>query len=117
MGRRWWFVRAFGVAAIFVACTSPTLPLPPPALPTISTGESPQTYHLRSERGSIGHALIIAVNRDATLKPEERVSGTIADADGSWEMDVFGNPGNVLDLSQESGTERSPTIDVTLPAR
>jgi hypothetical protein len=32
-------------------------------------------------------------------------------------MDVLGKPGDVLDLSQESGSDRSPTIDVTLPAR
>lgn len=113
MGRRWFVA----VSAILLACTSPTLPLPPPALPTISTGESVQSYHLKSEHGSIANALVIAVNRDATLKPEDRVAGTIADANGSWEMDVVGKPGDVLDLSQESGSDRSPSIDVTLPGR
>ncbi|MFO0735766.1 MAG: hypothetical protein U0270_07800 [Labilithrix sp.] len=119
MGRRWSvrLLHVLGIAAVAVACTSPTLPLPPPALPTISTSENPQAYHLKSERGSIGGALVIAVNRDTNLKPEERVSGTISDADGSWEMDVLGKPGDILDLSQESGSNRSPTIDVTLPAR
>ena len=76
-----------------------------------------QTYHLKSEHGSIANALIVAVNRDTTLKPEDRVTGTIADANGSWEMDVPGKAGDVLDLSQESGSDRSPSIDVTLPAR
>jgi hypothetical protein len=113
MGRRWFVA----VSAILLACTSPTLPLPPPALPTISTSESVQTYHLKSDHGSIANALVIAVNRDTTLKPEDRVTGTIADANGSWEMDVPGKAGDVLDLSQESGSDRSPTIDVTLPAR
>ena len=111
-------LRAFGVCAVLVACTSPTLPLPPPALPTISVSETnPQAYHLKSEQGTIGGALVIAVNRDTTMKPEERVSGTIADGDGTWEMDVLGKPGDVLDLSQESGSARSGSIDVTLPAR
>ena len=116
MGRRS-PLRVLGVFAILVACTSPTLPLPPPALPTISTGETAQTYHLKSEHGSIANALVIAVNRDTTMKAEDRVTGTIADADGTWEMDVLGKPGDVLDVSQESGSNRSPTIDVTLPAR
>jgi hypothetical protein len=116
MGR--WLLRAFGIGAVLLACTSPTLPLPPPALPSVFVSETnPQAYRLKSDRGSIGGALIVAVNRDETLKPEDRVSGTIADAEGSWEMDVLGKPGDVLDLSQENGTTRSGTIDVTLPAR
>lgn len=116
MGRRW-SLRVLGLAGVLLACTSPTLPLPPPSLPTITTGESAQAYHLKSDRGTIAHALVIAVNRDQTMKPEERVSGTIADENGSWEMDVLGKAGDVLDLSQESGATRSPSIDVTLPAR
>lgn len=116
MGRRW-SLRVLGIAAILVACTSPTLPLPPPALPTISVGETPQTYHLKSEQGSIANALVVAVNRDTSLRAEDRVTGTIADSNGTWEMDVLGKPGDVLDLSQESGSNRSPTVDVTLPAR
>lgn len=115
MGR--WLLRAFGIAAVLVACVSPTLPLPPPALPTISLGQSEQAYHLKSERGTIANALVIAVNRDLNLPAEQRVSGTIADANGTWEMDVIGKAGDVLDLSQESGSDRSPSIDVTLPSR
>lgn len=115
MGR--WFVRMLGVAAVLVACTSPTLPLPPPALPTISTSAQADSFHLKSERGTIANALVITVSRNTTLTAEQRVSGTIADSDGSWEMDVVGQPGDVLDLSQESGSERSAPISVTLPAR
>jgi hypothetical protein len=117
MGGWWRRIRAIGAAAILFACTSPTLPLPPPALPTVMAGASPTSYHLKSERGTLANALVVAVNRDTSLTPEERVSGTIADSNGSWEMDVVGKPGDVLDLSQESGSDRSATIDVTLPAR
>ncbi|MBX3231636.1 MAG: hypothetical protein KIT84_23585 [Labilithrix sp.] len=115
MGRRW-LARALMIVAV-AACTSPTLPLPPPALPTISAGTEPNSYTLRSERGAIPNALLVAVSRNETLLPEERVNGTIANAEGTWEMTVKGQPQDVIDLTQDSGTGTSPSIAITLPAR
>lgn len=115
MGRL--LVRMLGVAAVLVACTSPTLPLPPPALPTISTSAQADSFHLKSERGTIANALVVTVSRNTTLTPEQRVNGTIADGDGSWEMDVIGQPGDIVDISQESGSERSAPVSITLPPR
>jgi hypothetical protein len=97
-----------------LACTSPTLPLPPPALPTVSLGNEPNTFRLSSERGSLPNALIVVVNRNELLPRTERVQGTIADEQGSWELDVIGRVGDIVDISQEDGTTRSPATSVTL---
>lgn len=105
---------AFVAATALVACTSPTLPLPPPTAPTISTGSQPDTYKLSSHEGTEPNALVIIVNRNVDLPRSERVSGTIADEHGSWEVEVVAKPGDVLDISQDTGSARSPSTTVTV---
>lgn len=100
--------------ALGLGCTSPTLPLPPPALPTVTVGTDPTLFHLKSDRGAIPNALVLAVNRNESLPRSERVAGTIADAQGSWDLDIHGHVGDVLDISQDDGTTLSPSIEVTL---
>jgi hypothetical protein len=104
---------ALAIAACF-ACTSPTLPLPPPTAPTISIGSEPNTFRLKSERGAIPNALIVVVSRNPNLSSNQRVEGTIADTQGSWELDVMGTAGDIVDISQEDGVTRSPATTVTL---
>ncbi|MBX3214445.1 MAG: hypothetical protein KF850_20585 [Labilithrix sp.] len=100
--------------AVGIACTSPTLPLPPPALPTVSVGSEPSSFRLRSDRGAIPNALIVVVNRNEQLPREQRVEGTIADELGSWELEITANAGDTIDISQEDGTTRSPTTTMVL---
>jgi hypothetical protein len=107
--RSWLLV---GVAALVMACTTPTLPLPPPTAPSIATGSEPDTVTLTSQNGSEPNALIIVVNRNPDHPRDKRVSGTLADEHGSWVLDVFAKPGDFLDISQESGTVRSPPTTV-----
>lgn len=102
------------MAALALACTSPTLPLPPPALPAISAGTEPNTYRLSSDQGALPNALIVVVNRNESLPRDKRVDGTIADDKGSWEVTVFATPGDVLDIAQESGTTRSSSTQLTV---
>lgn len=116
--RRWLGAARAGIVTLAIsfglACTSPTLPLPPPTLPTISVGSEPNTFRLKSEKGAIPNALIVVVNRNESLSRSDRVEGTIADAQGSWELDVVGRVGDVVDISQEDGVTRSPATTVTL---
>jgi len=108
--RSWLVVVALALAA---ACTSPTLPLPPPALPTITTGTTPEHFKLSSPAGGAEpNALIIVVNRNPDLPRTKRVSGTIADDQGAWEVEVFASTGDFLDVSQEAAGVRSPTQTV-----
>src|ERR1700744_4108541 len=103
---RRFLARALLLGGLVVACTSPTLPLPPPALPSITASiATPNTYQLQSDRGAIPNALIITINRNTTLTNQQRVTGTIADANGTWTMSVYAKPGDVLDLTQESGSD------------
>ena len=107
------FVAALALACTS-ACTSPTLPLPPPAAPLISTGSDPDHFKLTSIQGSEPNALIIIVNRREDLPRDQRVSGTIADEKGSWDATVIAKVGDVLDISQESGSTQSPGTTVTV---
>lgn len=107
-------VSVVGVAGSSVSCVSPTLPLPPPTAPIIATGTEPDTFKLTSVNGALPNALIVVVNRNETLARDKRVSGTIADANGSWDVTVIAKVGDALDISQESGTTTSPPITVTV---
>ena len=101
-------------AAFALACVSPTLPLPPPSAPIISTGTEPDTFKLASIQGAEPNALVVVVNRREDLPRNKRVSGTIADERGSWDVTVVAKVGDVLDISQESGSTRSPGTTVTV---
>lgn len=109
-------LRVLGAAfvAAMVACTSPTLPLPPPTAPSVSTGSTPDFVHLSSPNGAEPNALIVIVNRNTDLPRNERVTGTLADENGSWDVDVRAKPNDVLDISQESGSTRSPVTTITV---
>ncbi|HVH44642.1 MAG TPA: hypothetical protein VM925_19945 [Labilithrix sp.] len=106
-------VTALAVAGV-IACTSPTLPLPPPSLPTVSAGSEPNTFRLKSDKGALPNALIIVVNRNPSLSRDERVEGTLADEQGSWDLEIVGRTGDVVDVSQEHGDTQSGTTSVTL---
>ena len=100
--------------SLALGCTSPTLPLPPPIAPFVSKGTEPDTFKLSSIDGAEPNALIVVVNRNEDLPRNKRVSGTIADARGSWDVIVTAKVGDVLDISQEAGSTRSPGTTVTV---
>ena len=107
---------ALGLAALLaVSCASPTLPLPPPALPSIATSSTPGRYHLSSERGAEPNAVIIVFNRNPSVPLDQRVSGSQADGAGTWDAEVIASPGDYLDVRQEFGTTRSPPVTVQVP--
>lgn len=97
-----------------LACASPTLPLPPPSLPTVSAGVEPNTFRLSSDRGALPNALVIVVNRNAALSLDARVDGTFADEQGSWTITIAGHVGDIVDISQQQDEQASPTTSVTL---
>lgn len=102
------------LALLGIGCVTPTLPLPPPASPTIFEGAEQGTYRLSSDRGAVPNALIIIINRDESLSRDKRVSGTFADENGSWDALVYAKVGDVLDVSQESGDADSSATTVTV---
>ena len=106
----------FGAAcvAVSLACNSPTLPLPPPALPTV-TDIANGTVHLSSTKGVESNAIVVLYNRNPTVPLNKRVSGSQADGEGTWEQTIFASPGDVVDITQEFGSTRSTQTSVTIP--
>jgi hypothetical protein len=106
----------FALAALAaMSCASPTLPLPPPAQPIISKGPMPGVVHLTSNGGAEANAIIVIINHDPNIPLDKRVSGSQADANGTWDADVTANSGDILEVTQEFGSTRSPPIDVNIP--
>jgi hypothetical protein len=103
---------ALALTLASLACTTPTLPLPPPTAPTVTTGTQPETARLISTQGAEPNALIIVINRNSALPKNKRVSGTLADENGSWDLEVPAKVGDFLDVSQETGTTRSAPVTV-----
>ncbi|WP_394848938.1 hypothetical protein LZC95_15985 [Pendulispora brunnea] len=102
------------VVLALVACASPTLPLPPPAIPSIAqTGEG--QYRLRSEHGVEPNAIVVIINHNSTLSGDDRVDGTEADAQGTWEAVIPAHAGDFLDVKQEFGTMSSPLTTFQIP--
>jgi hypothetical protein len=102
-------------ALAFVACESPTLPLPPPALPTVGTG--PDADHVRLVAtcgGAEPGALMVVVNENLNVPGDKAVSGSIADGCGAWDALAYAHKGDVLDVTQELGTNASTPVRVLI---
>lgn len=104
------------LATAAFGCVSPTLPLPPPETPVITIGSAPGTYVLAGSKGAaLPDAFLIAINENPSLERSKRVSGTQAEADGAWRMQIFASPGDLIDLSQERSDQRSPSLSIRIP--
>ncbi len=115
--RRWLLVTMFAAlpwGALGAGCASPTLPLPPPALPSVLAGSMPGTFRVSSIKGAEPNALVLLINRNTTLKPNERITGTFADEEGSWDVELRASTGDIVEVSQEFGSLRSPPVSVTI---
>lgn len=107
----WRSILVLTAVAFAVACTSPTLPLPPPAAPTESAGTQPGTVTL-SGVGAEPGAFIDVHNLNPNANPP--LVGTIVGQDGKWSVLVFAVKGDVVQIWQESGGEESSSIDFTI---
>jgi hypothetical protein len=100
-------------------CESPTLPLPPPAAPTVLAG--PDADHVDLVSGTAGGAesgaLIVIENENPTLTGSDVGVVTRADDSGRWQAEVYAHNGDVLAIWQEFGAVSSPsqTVQVELP--
>jgi hypothetical protein len=110
-------VPAVGLVAVCVAaalaCASPTLPLPPPLLPTESKG--PDADHVRLSApcgGAEPDAVIIIVNENPSIPGDLAVGGALASGCGQWDAIVYAHPGDFLSITQEQGTAASTPTSV-----
>jgi hypothetical protein len=107
---------AVAFSAGVLACVSPTLPLPPPEAPTLTPGSDADHIKLVSPCGGAeANAIIIVVNTNTAVPGDMAVSGAIANACGAWDTIVFAHSHDVLDITQEFGTQRSPPTTILVP--
>ncbi len=109
-------VPLLAVVALALACASPTLPLPPPMAPTITQGAAANEYKLSAPCGGVeGGAVIVIENTDTALPDDQRISGSLASDCGSWDATVIANKGDVLNITQNNGSEVSSPVVVQIP--
>jgi len=107
-----------GIGALVLACESPTLPLPPPAIPIVETTDVPAgEVRLSSMYGAQPYAIIETFNNDPRVPFDKRVGGAQADGYGSWDTLIAGFSGDLIQITQQydTGTAVSPTIEVRVP--
>jgi hypothetical protein len=106
--------RVFAVVSLVVAgiaCASPTLPLPPPEVPTIGPGAMAGQVHLSSPCGGAEVAASVLVINNSQ-PPGRRDAITVADNCGAWSLDAYANKGDYLQVQQIVGAEISSAISV-----
>lgn len=110
MVRRAFLGTGLALALLAGACNSPTLPLPPPALPSVQASTEPGKVHLSSTRGAEPNAVVVIINTNPGVPGDKNVGGASSDADGSWFTDVYASDGDALEISQEFGTTKSSPV-------
>ena len=108
----WTSIFFAAAAALVLACTSPTLPLPPPAAPTETAGTDPNTIVLDGA-GAIPDALMVVENPNPQFTGQTVVEGTIVGSDGTWKVTIQAIKGDHLKILQYVGSESS-SIDFTV---
>jgi hypothetical protein len=105
-----------GLVALVVlagACASPTLPLPPPETPDLTPGVD--TDHVTLSGGCNSaepDAVIVIINTNTSVPDDQAVSGSVVGSCGSWDASVFAHDGDVLEITQEVGTQRSQPLEL-----
>ena len=103
------------VAGALLSCATPTLPLPPPVAPEMSTqGLPPGEVRLSSTRGAEPNAIIVTYNRNPAVPNDQRVGGAQADGVGTWDAVITASKGDVIDITQEFGSTRSPSTTIVI---
>jgi len=101
--------------ALVLACASPTLPLPPPATPTVEVVDSEHVTLSGPCYGAEPFATIYVQN-DKEAEPDAGVSvfGVVATSCGSWSETVFARSGDQLTITQQLNYVFSTPINLCL---
>jgi hypothetical protein len=109
--------RVFAVVSLVVAgiaCASPTLPLPPPAVPTIGPGAMAGQVHVSSPCGGAeSGASVLVINNNEPYGKRDAV--TVADGCGAWALDAYAVKGDYLQVQQIVGSDISSAVSVPVP--
>jgi hypothetical protein len=61
--------------------------------------------------GADPNAVIVIVNTASSVPGDQAVSGAIVQSCGSWDASVYAHGGDLLEITQEIGTERSQPLE------
>lgn len=100
-------VFAVGVAG----CLAPTLPIPPPTTPEVTAPDADGNVHLTGGKGSAQPGAYVTV---WNLRLERGRTSRAA-ADGSWSEVVPAQSKDILYVWQESGNDRSDSVEIKVP--
>lgn len=101
-------VLVLGALLAVVGCLSPTLPLPPPSRPDVTSPDSAGFVRLSG-----------VVQRESTVfalnQRVGRIVGQTTDETGEYELELSAEVGDRLVLWYRNGADESPTTEVIVP--
>jgi hypothetical protein len=92
-----------------VSCLSPTLPLPPPDRPDVSSPDANGLVRLQGVAAP--HAEVIAWNHANNV-----IAGQVTTDSSHYDFSIQAAPKDVLELWYTQGTEESQSISVVVPS-
>jgi hypothetical protein len=104
-----------GLVLALVSCASPTLPLPPPEIPTVGMGSDANHVTLTASCGSVEGYAEVLIENDAVPSGVLPIAGTYATPCGSWSADVYAHKGDSLKITQVVGGESSQETTMQVP--
>jgi hypothetical protein len=106
------------VCALGLACASPTLPLPPPEVPAMTTTDASHVF-LSAECGGVESYADVIVENLTAIDPVSNEAGSLFHASqcGAWSGTVFARNKDYLRFTQVvNGTAGLPvTVQLQLP--
>jgi hypothetical protein len=112
----WRRLAAPAIAALAMACASPTLPLPPPDEVSIAQGLDTAHVRLSGKCGSaLASAVIVIINENPSVAPDLAVSGALTTNCGAWDASVFAQTGDWLEVTQTLNGATSIPKDLRVP--
>jgi hypothetical protein len=99
-------------AALGIGCASPTLPLPPPEIPSVAHVDADHVRLSSPCGGAADDAIVVVWNTNSNVPGDLAVGGAVASACGAWDTLIYAHPGDYLNVFQEVGNETSPPTTV-----
>ena len=96
-------------ALCLVSCLSPTLPLPPPDRPDVSSPD--ENGLVRVQGVAAPRAEVIAWNRASDL-----IAGQVTGDDSRYDFTIKAEVSDTLELWYIQGTDESQSVSITVPA-
>jgi hypothetical protein len=97
-----------GASLVLSACLSPTLPLPPPDRPDVTSPDASGMVRIRGV--AVTKAEVIAWNRASDL-----LAGQVTTDDASYDFTMRADVGDIIELWYVKGTEQSSSVSVKVP--